>query len=132
MNQFIDISLIVILIFFVGYSSILRTRNKEYQVVINNIVLRGIENFLEKNKMFRQTGHHHCEKEKFEQVILYEDEDRNKFLMQVGSISSHGFRKHLENKLDTGKYKLIKRIRITHENIKFIKGDLISNFGKYD
>ena len=130
MNQLIDNIFFIILIFLVGYVFILRNQNKEYQVVINNIVLRSIENFLEKNKMFKQVGHYHSDKQKFKQVILFEDEDGNKFLMQVGSIESYGYRKHLENEFDSGKCKLIKRVNIAPESIKFIKGDLISNFEK--
>jgi hypothetical protein len=100
----------IVVIGFLIHYEMLRQNRKKLEIFYNKYVLSIIDNFLTENPQFKKTGHWHSEKQKISQIILFSNAEGRNFLQEVGCPDSLVFRHFTEDKINSGEYKLIRRI----------------------
>ncbi len=104
--------IIVVVVGFLIHYVLLRESRKKLQVFYNLYVLSVIDEFLKNNPDFKRVGFWHSKSQKITEIILYKNTKNQNCLLEVGSSDSFGFRDSINERIESGELKLIKRIRL--------------------
>jgi hypothetical protein len=98
----------VIAIAIIVHYEMMRQDRAKLRLMVNRYRKRWVGRFLKSHPEYHQVGYFHAPEYRIERVMLYENKDGEKCLMEVGTNDSKMFYRHLCERMDSGEFRLIK------------------------